>query len=736
VKRFAPLMLAGIFGLAACSDQNPTELGASADAAVTPSFSTGESQDVEFVPGQIIVRFRPGAARSEIAQANRARHKREMMLARTEVLEVPVGEEIEIANNLRKNPNVEFAEPDYIYKVGPCEVANACELPDGQFFHYKWDLQNTGSIDDRALGWGVVSSGTKGADIKWADTYDHLGPNFSGSAVIAILDTGIRSTHQAFAGKVIGGRRFVSGGTVSNFADDHGHGSHVAGIAAARGNSSVPGVAYSPNVKLLVAKVCTSSGSCPSSGTADAIVWAADNGAHVINMSLGSPGWTPEGGGSLAQQQALQYANSKNVISFCATGNDHGKPEYSNTNGGIGYPARFPECVAVGSTNWTDTKASYSNFGPQIEISAPGGDGNPTGSAFSQILAASHSSDGGYRWMAGTSMATPQVAGLAGLLHATGTTGREAILKRIKDTADDLGAPGWDREFGVGRINVYRAVTGLDTKAPPVAVPGAMYSGNKGVAVQFDGSKSYDPNGKAVTYAWNFGDGNTGIGEKPTHTYNRADNYTVTLTVTDASGLTHEATTIATIPNIVPSIAAFTGATLLQGETYTASGSFADADPDSWTATVNYGNGSGVQPLALSGKSFSLSRQYTAAGSFMVRVVVSDDDSGSGAHQATVTVQTPQQGIADLSTSLATIQVQDASAQSGSTRAISLTALNAPLNAATAALDRGNNSTAVQQMLAFINEIQALVRSGRMDNARATPVLDTANRIVRSIGTL
>src|SRR5204862_1758750 len=126
------------------------------------------------------------------------------------------------------------------------------------------------------------------------------------------------------------------------------------------------------NIKLLIGKVCNSAGSCPSSATANAIIWAADNGANVISMSLGAFGGNPDGTGSAAQQAALQYAASKNILPVCAAGND----DNSTTNGyhgGIAYPARFPECMAVGATNWSDTKASYSNYGAQLEISAPGG---------------------------------------------------------------------------------------------------------------------------------------------------------------------------------------------------------------------------------------------------------------------------------------------------------------------------------------------------------------------------
>ncbi|HEU4561002.1 MAG TPA: S8 family serine peptidase, partial [Longimicrobium sp.] len=622
-----------------------------------------------------------------------------------------VGQELAIAEQMSKNPNVEFAEPDYIQKVGPCEVANACALPDGQFFHYKWDLQNTGTINDQLLGYGTLTSGKVGADTKWADTYDHLGANFAGSAVIAIIDTGIRTTHTAFTGKILAGRRFLGDALpVTNFTDDHGHGSHVAGIAAGLGTAAVPGIAYGANIKILVAKACNSAGSCPNSATANAIVWAADNGANVINMSFGAFGSNPDGTGSAAHQVALQYAASKNVLPVCSTGNDDGKPTYT---GGIGYPSRFAECMSVASTSWNDTKASYSNYGPQTEISAPGGDGNPAGNPFSLILAPGHTSNTGYAWKAGTSMAAPQVAGLAALLWATGMHDANAIRARIKQTADDLGAPGRDPQFGYGRINVYRAVTGNDTKAPPVAVPGGAYSGQKGVAVQFNGSASNDPNGRPVTFAWNFGDGGTSTDANPAHTYMRAGIYTVTLTVRDASGLTTTAVTQAVIPNIVPGVSPIAGATILRGETYAAAGSFADADPDSWTATVNYGAGAGTQALALSGNSFSLSNSYAAAGTFTVTVAVSDNDGGTGTRTATVVVWSAQQGIASLAQKPGVPQN--------------------PLTNAIDALNRGDKGAAANQMQAFINQVQALVASGRMTSAQGSEMIAFANRIISSM---
>ncbi len=721
MKRAAPLFLAGLFGLGACSDLNPVD---SARDALSPGgIKLNETATQDIVPGQIIVRFRPGAARSEIAQQHRANKKGDMLLERTEILEVPVGQEAEIAAQLSKNPNVEFAEPDLIMRVGPCETSTSCDMPDGDISSWKWELHNPGTMNMALQGWGTVTTGKVDADMDWVETYDHLGASFAGSAVIAILDTGIRTTHPAFAGKILGGRRFLNDGVaVTNYTDDHGHGSHVAGIAASRGDVRVPGVAYGTNMKILVGKVCNSAGSCPSSATANAIVWAADNGANVINMSLGSFGGNPDGTGSAAQQTAMRYALSKEALPVCATGNDDNKP--NGYTGGVGYPARFPECMAVGATNWSDAKASYSNYGPQIEISAPGGDGNAQGTAAGFILAPLHSSNS-YTWKTGTSMATPQVAGLAALLYATGMTRAADVRARMIETADDVEAPGWDNRTGAGRINIYRAVTGKDPNAAPVANAGNGYAGNKGVAMEFDGSASMDPNGKPVTLAWNFGDpasgaANTSSAVKPTHTYLRAGSYTVTLTVTDAANLTTTTTTVAVIANISPAIASFGGATLLQGESYAAAGSFADADPDQWTATVDYGDGTGLSPLALSGQSFTLGHSYTAAGTHTVTVTVQDNDGGQGSGTATVTVLTPQQAIG--STLLSAVAGLEQSSS-----------LSAPLTSAQASLARGNLSAANGQMRAFLNHVEAMVRSGHLPSATGAELTSAANRVLASM---
>jgi subtilisin family serine protease len=457
MKRSLTALAVATMALAACTDEIPTE-AAAPTAPRTPS-----SQYVaQYLPGRVIVRFSSSAVNpraslpERLGMARRAGagagvHAAEAMrLPGTYVLHVAPGQEEEAAALLSEEDGVQFAEPDYLIEVIPCETGS-CEDPADFFLARKWDLHNTGAV---TLSGVATPTGAVDADMDWLEAFHALGAAPSGTAKIGIIDTGIRHTHVELAGRVVAARNFATGYPATLIEDRDGHGTHVAGIAAA-GGVSVSGVAYGPGIQIINAKACErylfSDGiirtSCPVSSTADAIVWATDQGANVINLSLGgSPLATS---GSAAQQAALQYARSKNVLPFCATGNDN--------YGAIAFPARFPECVAVGATNWGDTRASYSNFGPGTEIAAPGGDGG-AGFPLGLILSLSSTADNLYTYKSGTSMATPQVVGLAALLFSQGVGDDDAVLARIKATADDLGTPGEDEIFGAGRINVCRAL--------------------------------------------------------------------------------------------------------------------------------------------------------------------------------------------------------------------------------------------------------------------------------------
>lgn len=171
---------------------------------------------------------------------------------------------------------------------------------------------------------------------------------------------------------------------------------------------------------------------------------------------------------------------------------------------------------------------------------------------------------------------------------------------------------------------------------PPTADAGGPYSGDEGSAVSFTGSGT-DGDGDALTFSWDFGDGNTATGASPSHTYADDGSYDVTLTVEDGNGGVTTASTTATIANVAPAVDA-DGDTIDEGGTFTGSGSFTDPGADTWTATVDYGDGSGVQPLALSGKTFQVSRSYPDNGTFTITVTVTDDEGGSGSDGAAVTV--------------------------------------------------------------------------------------------------
>lgn len=182
-------------------------------------------------------------------------------------------------------------------------------------------------------------------------------------------------------------------------------------------------------------------------------------------------------------------------------------------------------------------------------------------------------------------------------------------------------------------------------RARPIASVNGPFSSEEGASVPITGAASSDPDGSIQSYAWDFGDGTTGTGAAPAHTYARDGSYSVTLTVTDNDGLTATTTTTATVANVAPQITDFGGATISRGETYTAAGSFADPGDDSWSATVNYGDGSGTAVLALDGKGFALSHAYPAFGTFTVMVSVTDGATTSTRSQTVRVLARPAAAV-------------------------------------------------------------------------------------------
>ncbi|WP_166395384.1 S8 family peptidase [Rubrobacter marinus] len=245
---------------------------------------------------------------------------------------------------------------------------------------------------------------------------------------VAVLDSGIQAGHPEFRGRIAVQRDFVADDATAE--DPDGHGTHVAGtIGASTGNGTgVASGAFASS--LVIGKFIGADGSGTVANEIDAIVWAVNNGSHVINMSFGAPGYVQ------AEQDAVTYAANKGVVTVAAAGNANSNvPEY---------PAAYPNVVSVAATDSSDRRASFSNYGSSVDVAAPG----------VNIMS---TVPGGYARYSGTSMATPHVSSLAALLRNQGKT-RATIISRMQSTAVDLGAAGKDPYYGAGRIDAARAV--------------------------------------------------------------------------------------------------------------------------------------------------------------------------------------------------------------------------------------------------------------------------------------
>jgi thermitase len=250
----------------------------------------------------------------------------------------------------------------------------------------------------------------------------------SGNGVkIGVIDSGIAQNHSDLSNKIADQRDFVNGD--GRAKDNDGHGTHVAGIAAAITDNDRGVASTCPGCRLLVAKALTSGGF--DSDIADGIVWAVNHGAKVVNLSLGGPG------GSSALGEAVSYASNNGAVVAAAAGN-------SDTNTKT-YPAAYKNAVAVAATNKNDKRAPFSNYGNWVDVAAPG------------VKILSTVPGGGYALYSGTSMSTPHVSGLAGLLAAKGLNNSQ-VRARIENNARDLGPNGEDPYYGEGRIDAARAV--------------------------------------------------------------------------------------------------------------------------------------------------------------------------------------------------------------------------------------------------------------------------------------
>lgn len=388
------------------------------------SFSSSvKAQNDDHVPGQVLVKFKGGVSPKEIdreLRQNRGQIVNKLDALGVLVLQVPQAAQEKVVAVLSKNPNVEYAELDY--------KAEAFFVPNDTYFvSNQWGLENTGQTIK-----GVA--GIADADVDGPTAWDTT----AGGVKVAILDTGIDQDHEDLSSKIILQRNFTDSSTVD---DLYGHGTHVGGIVAAVTDNNIGIAGGCPLCQLMNGKVLNDSGSGAYSWIANGIIWATDNGAKVINMSLG--GSTR----STTLERAVNYAWNKGVVVVAAAGN--------SANPSKTYPAAYTNAIAVAATNNKDQRASFSSYGAKwVDVSAPGENIFSTFPNHSYKINKSL----GYDFASGTSMATPMTSAVAALIWSTSYgTSVSQVRARLESTADRISGTG--TYWSAGRINAGRAVT-------------------------------------------------------------------------------------------------------------------------------------------------------------------------------------------------------------------------------------------------------------------------------------
>ena len=470
--------------------------------AVTFTFADFDKKDVnkmkgndKLVPNELIVKYAPGV--TEVAK-DKIKDKYNL----TKKKDSKKKGKFVVYKHLNPNSVKDLMKKEVeIISVQQNAYAYAFAfVPNDPYYTYQWHM----TIIDMENAWDLST----------------------GSGVtIAVIDTGVKQSLEDLAGtNFTAGWDFVNND--NDPTDDEGHGSHVAGTIAQTTNNGagVAGIAY--NATIMPVKVLDKRGSGSFDDIADGIYWATDNGADVINLSLG-------GSSDLdILSDAVDYAWNHGVVVVCAAGNDGVSSPF--------YPAAYTNSISVSATTSLDTLASYSNYGTTIDISAPGGDsGDNNGDGYDDMILQNTflRRDEGYYFYAGTSMASPHVAGVAALVIAKNSSLSNAQTRNILETsADDIGANGWDNLFGYGRLNAYEAVMAAGGSTPVNDPPTAGFTFTTLDLTATFSDTSSDSDGTIASWSWNFGDGNTSTAQDPAHTYASDGTYNVILTVIDNDG--------------------------------------------------------------------------------------------------------------------------------------------------------------------------------------------------------
>jgi subtilisin family serine protease len=329
-----------------------------------------------------------------------------------------------LCQQLRSEPFIIDASPDYYAVI-------TSTIPDDMYFQYQYSLYNTGQVYLPETG----LSGTEGSDIKATEGWDWA--RGSDTVIIAVIDSGVALDHEDLHSKIVPGYDFVNDD--SDPYDDHGHGTFAASIAAAETNNGVGIAGVSWHARIMPIKVMAYNGYGSYLAIGTGMRYAVDNGARVLNLSVG--GRSP----SFILEDASEYCYNNGAVIAVSAG---------NSGSAVLYPAAYDDyCLAVAATDANDERPPWSNYGPQVDVAAPGN--FVWGAEYSP---ADPDNLNSYHWRSGTSFATPHVAGAAALVMAyKPSLTNSQIMALIKYTADDVNAsthPGVDDFLGYGRINL------------------------------------------------------------------------------------------------------------------------------------------------------------------------------------------------------------------------------------------------------------------------------------------
>ncbi|PIQ28666.1 hypothetical protein COW36_12160 [bacterium (Candidatus Blackallbacteria) CG17_big_fil_post_rev_8_21_14_2_50_48_46] len=383
----------------------------------TARFLAQSSIQASAISGQTIVRLKPGNAPEAFAQKHGLRLKHSLGLG------MYVFEGLKPFSVLASDPAAVWAEPDYKIQLPAMQGRNlSAPLP---------RVENPMLPNDPLIPaeYGFTLTGT---DKIWQRQPGRP------EVIVAVVDSGIDASHPELQGQVVEGFDFTEKVPVpGGMHDGYGHGTHVAGVIGAKANNGIGIAGIAPGCRLMPVRIFNNWGSSEGGLSTQAILWAVDHGAKVINASWGSPMLGE------AAKAAYEYAIAKDVVFVAAVGNS-GKEDTEY------YPGASPEAIGVSAVNADDRWASFSTFGEWVDLAAPGANVLST-----YPLALGN----GYKIMDGTSMAAPFVTAAAALVRSEHPDWSQAQVRaQLERTAKDVIMTGKDKYSGFGRVDIARAV--------------------------------------------------------------------------------------------------------------------------------------------------------------------------------------------------------------------------------------------------------------------------------------